>query len=225
VDEKRRQTCLERYGNPNYRNEEAKKLSNEVFAGGHPLSDPVIREKARETKKELYGDPNFTNREKAKLTCLDKYGVDNIAKIDSVIKKRVQTNIERYGKAINYTKPPLFSKEELIDLHVNQGKYLPEIAKIYGITPEGVSYWAKKLGVVIQKTPRIRLGGSVYPDEEYKKAIELFVKYSSERGVSRGAYKDGVLGVPPHALESRYGTWSKFVIACGIEPPKRGLQP
>jgi len=40
---------------------------------------------------------NETSKEKRKKTVQDKYGVDNIAKLDEIKKKQEQTNIEKYG--------------------------------------------------------------------------------------------------------------------------------
>lgn len=75
VKNKAKQTKLEKYGDPYYRN----------------------AEQARKTKFERYGDPGFTNREKCKKTVQEKYGVDNVSKIKEVVEKIKQTKLERYG--------------------------------------------------------------------------------------------------------------------------------
>jgi len=49
------------------------------------------------TKLERYGDENYTNIEKNKRTCLKRYGVDNVSKLDSTIHKIKETKHERYG--------------------------------------------------------------------------------------------------------------------------------
>lgn len=151
VDIKRKQTCLEIYGDSDYRNEEAKKLSFEIYENGHPFKDPKIKAKARETKIELYGDPGFTNRAKAKQTCLKKYGVDNVAKIESVVKKRVNTCLERYGKIFNYEYKPPFTKEDLIDLHINKKQNLEEIGNKFETTAAVIGYWMRKWGIPVTK--------------------------------------------------------------------------
>ena len=112
VEEQRKETCLEKYGDPNFKNKEAAKFSNEIYEGGHSLRDPAVRAKGCETKEQLYGDKNFTNREKAKETCIEKYGVDNVAKIPGVVEKRVQTCIQRYGKIFNFERKDVFTKEK-----------------------------------------------------------------------------------------------------------------
>jgi len=151
VEEKRKNTCLEKYGNSNYKNDGARRLSYELFEGGHPLRDPHIRDKACKTKARLYGDPDYTNRGKAKKTCIEKYGVENVSQVKGILKKRVQTSISKYGRAINYVKPALFTKEKLIDLHIIKKLSLGEIAKNYNLTSNGVGYWMKKFGIPVKK--------------------------------------------------------------------------
>ena len=148
---KRRQTCLSLHGDANYKNREAIKLSNEIFEGGHSLSDPSVREKANITKIHRYGDANFTNREKAKATCLERYGVETALGLPSVVKKRVSTLISRYGRIFNHTPEPLVTREVLIEKHHGQGLSLREIAKEYGITPQGIAYWMKKYKIEVRK--------------------------------------------------------------------------
>lgn len=153
VEEKRKETCTEKYGNPNYKNEEGKRLSFGVYEGGHPFSDPTLRAKACETKEELYGDPNFTNREKAKETVREKYGIEsgNVAHIPGVVEKRVQTCIQRYGKVFNLERKDIFSKEQLEDLHYKQGLSMGEIGAKFGQTAVSVIYWMKKHGLKVNK--------------------------------------------------------------------------
>lgn len=75
VKNKAKQTKLEKYGDPYYRNVE----------------------QSRKTRLERYGDPGFTNREKCKKTVQERYGVDNISKTKEVVEKIRQTKLERYG--------------------------------------------------------------------------------------------------------------------------------
>jgi len=151
VNEKRRETSMRLYGNPNYKNEEAKKLSNEIFEGGHSLRDPKVREKAKQTKLRLYGDANFTNRDKTRETCLERYGVTNVGKVKAVVDKRVRTCIERYGKVFNYTPPPVIEKAVLEDMHLNRRMSLVEIADELNLTQSVVSYWVHKYGIQVTK--------------------------------------------------------------------------
>ena len=151
VEEKRKQTCIEKYGNPNYKNEEAKKLSNEIFEGGHSLSDPGVRQKACITKQKLYGDPNFTNREKAQQTIKEKYGVDSICDIPGVKEKKINTLMKKYGKIFNWERKDLISKKELIRLHHVEGLSFTEIEQKLNMTSGSITYWMKKHGVETHK--------------------------------------------------------------------------
>jgi hypothetical protein len=226
VELKRKETCESVHGDSNYKNEEARKLSFEVYEGGHPFSDPKVREAAMNTKMKLYGDPDYTNRDQAKETIKTKYGVENVAGIPGVVEKRIKTNLERYGKIFNYDPKPIFTKDQLEDLHYNQNKNLSEIGEIYGMTGEGVAYWMRKYGL---KTRTIKLNKAIvtgpmqeckgnYSEEDFINAQKKIVELSKTRGVSRDNYSDNVLGMSTSNLESHYGTWNKFVIAAGLEP-------
>ena len=46
---------------------------------------------------------------------------------------------------------------------------------------------------------------------------ELFKKYAIDKGVSRETY-DGLLGIPTHCIEYKYGGWNNFIKACGLSP-------
>lgn len=216
VELKRKETCEKVHGDPNYKNEEARKLSFEVYGGGHPFSDPKMREAAREIKKELYGDPDYTNREQAKETIKAKYGVENVANIPGVAEKRVKTNLERYGKVFNYDPVPLLTKEQLEDLHYNQGKNLSEIGRIYSTSGEGVAYWMKKYGIEYNK--KIKESKDLESESLFIKAQELFKVLSKDCGLARSSYQDNALGVSTSSLEYYYGTWNKFITSCGLQP-------
>ena len=49
------------------------------------------------TKEERYGDANYNNREQAAQTCLEKYTVDNPAKVEQFMKTAYQTKVDKYG--------------------------------------------------------------------------------------------------------------------------------
>ena len=50
-----------------------------------------------ETKQEKYGSSTYNNREQASKTCLQKYAVDNPAKVDVFMKNAYQTKVDKYG--------------------------------------------------------------------------------------------------------------------------------
>lgn len=87
VQEKRQQTCLDRFG---------VKSTFEL---------PVVREKSRLTLHERYGvDTPFSSpeiREKAVLTLISRYGKTNPVYIEASQEKAKRTRQERYG--VNYT--------------------------------------------------------------------------------------------------------------------------
>ena len=49
------------------------------------------------TKLQRYGSATYNNSDKAKKTSLEKYGVDNPAKAESVKNKIKKTSLEKYG--------------------------------------------------------------------------------------------------------------------------------
>lgn len=53
--------------------------------------------KTKKTLKEKYGDENYVNVDKYKETCLKKYGVDNISKLNDVKNKKIKTSLENWG--------------------------------------------------------------------------------------------------------------------------------
>jgi hypothetical protein len=56
-----------------------------------------IKQKSRDTKFKKYGDHNYNNRDLSSKTCLNRYGVDHISKLDSVKEEKERTNIEKFG--------------------------------------------------------------------------------------------------------------------------------
>ena len=54
-------------------------------------------EKKKRTKKEKYGDENYTNREKCARTCMDRYGVDHVSKLEDIKDRKKRTLMEHYG--------------------------------------------------------------------------------------------------------------------------------
>lgn len=161
VEEKRKATCERLYGNPNYKNEEAKKLSNEVFEGGHSLRDPIVREKGKKTKEELYGDSNFTNREKAKKTTMDRYGYEYTCQVPEVIEKRVATLKARYGKVFNITEAHNkwhLEKPEEFKFDYASGMTLFDMSNKYKISETTLRDKVKELGLsrtMVSTTKRI----------------------------------------------------------------------
>ena len=59
--------------------------------------DPNMKERIKNTQKERYGDYGF-NTEKARQTLLEKYGVDNCMKNETIKQKTRKTQFEKYGQ-------------------------------------------------------------------------------------------------------------------------------
>lgn len=69
---KRKKTKLEKYGDPNFNNQQKKKDTLMERYGDPNYNNNTSR---KETLKERYGDENYNNQEKKEKTCLDRYGV------------------------------------------------------------------------------------------------------------------------------------------------------
>ena len=78
---KRRETCIERYGVE------------------YSTQSSVMKKKSAKTKEERYGNPTFTNQDKRNKTNIEKYGGKAPLCNDEIKKKMVLTNIKRYGVA------------------------------------------------------------------------------------------------------------------------------
>lgn len=126
IDEKKKKTKLERYGNPNYTNrekahktikekygtdwfvqtshfkEKAEKTYIEHYGVDHNWKSQQSRDKMKQTCLKLYGDENYNNREKSKQTSLKNYGVDNPTKSKIIQSKIRQTCLQRYGVDHNF---------------------------------------------------------------------------------------------------------------------------
>lgn len=59
--------------------------------------DVITRKKIEDTKEKRYGSSKYNNREKSKETCIKKFGVDNIFKLDGSLERFKQIKLERYG--------------------------------------------------------------------------------------------------------------------------------
>lgn len=69
---------------------------------GENYAEHVVN-KGKKTKLERYGDENYNNLKKMKHTCVEKYGVDNIMKLDEFKEKTKKTCLERYGASCYFS--------------------------------------------------------------------------------------------------------------------------
>ena len=112
VQNKRKKTCLEKYGVEHYnKTEESKEKHKNTnlkkYGVESVLQSEEIKEKIKETNFERYGVENYAQtdeyKNKVKITCLEKYGVEYYFQSDDKKKKSKETCVERYGVE-SYTK-------------------------------------------------------------------------------------------------------------------------
>ncbi len=104
--EKRKETCIERYGHE-YASQSSefkdkiKKTSIEKYGSEHFLSSNVIKEKRINTIQNKYGVENISQvkeiRDKIENTNLSKYGVKHSCKSKDIIQKIKNSNLNKYG--------------------------------------------------------------------------------------------------------------------------------
>jgi endogenous inhibitor of DNA gyrase (YacG/DUF329 family) len=123
VQEKGKQTKIDKYGDENYRNTEKNKQTKKEKYGDENYNNI---DKNKQTKKEKYGDENYNNREQARETMNELYGVDHAMKLEEYQKKAQDTLEKNHGvkfvfqmkevreKSIKSLKnrPPKIKKEE-----------------------------------------------------------------------------------------------------------------
>ena len=104
--EKRKITCLNKYGVDNYsKTQECKNkhITNNLKKWGveHTFQSKNNIEKTKQTNLEKYGVNHYSKtnefKEKHKQTCLEKYGVNHQSKTNEVKEKTKQTCLKRYG--------------------------------------------------------------------------------------------------------------------------------
>ena len=106
VQNKRKKTCLEKYGVEHYnKTEESKEKHRNTnlkkYGVESVLQSEEIKEKIKETNFERYGVENYAQtdecKNKVKITCLEKYGVEYYFQSDDKKKKSKETCFEKYG--------------------------------------------------------------------------------------------------------------------------------
>lgn len=104
--EKRKQTCLEKYGvtNATYRldhNQKTKETCLKKYGVENPSQSKEIKKKKEETSLKHFGVKNFQQlkkvKERAKQTSLEKYGTTNPSQSKKIKEKTKQNNFKKYG--------------------------------------------------------------------------------------------------------------------------------
>lgn len=77
-----------------YRNQ---KCCSNACSAKNTATDPNRLRKIKKAKLERYGSENYVNTDKYKATCLEKYGVDNVFKAETIKSDIKGNNLEKYG--------------------------------------------------------------------------------------------------------------------------------
>ena len=119
IQEKTKQTLLERYNSTSSFLVDKKNKTWEEKYNGHPMyskeiknkvkitceeryngigfSSKELNNKGKQTCLEIYGDKNYNNPGKIRKTCLERYNVENPAQNPLIKDKITQTIFDRYG--------------------------------------------------------------------------------------------------------------------------------
>jgi len=103
INEKRKQTNIERYGidNPFKDQDKVKESYIAKLGVDHPMHLDSTKDKIKSTNIERYGVDHpmhlDSTKDKIKSTNIERYGVDHPMHLDSIKDKIKSTNIERYG--------------------------------------------------------------------------------------------------------------------------------
>lgn len=102
VQQKRKSTCLKKYGDEKFNNrEKAEKSYNTKYGVSNPFSSDYIKDKIKNTIINKYG-VEYASQSKdvqyiREQNTLKKYGVKHHLSLPSVIEKSRNTKLERYG--------------------------------------------------------------------------------------------------------------------------------
>lgn len=155
------------------------------------FSNPEFHEKRKATNEVLYGNRNYTNREKARKTSMGRYGVEHTGSVPEIIKKRVATLKERYGRVFNVDRPwNKWDPEDLGEFKVTyfSGMSLSNMAVKYNTSEPTVTRLIKDLGLT--RSPVKSLG---YNIETPKEATSAYLKACLENGKVLSFYEYGKL--------------------------------
>ena len=187
IKEKRKQTCLDKYGTDNASKspsvkEKIKQVNQEryganAFTATKEGKEKILTtkehrygssnynniEKNRETKLLRYGDPYFSNREKYIETMNKCYGVDNSFQL-----KKTQTiNLENLILAKNYNSEFLkyiSDRDASIEFLKNKNYSYFDLAKIFNARYYIIQNWVKRLNLEDYIDYKFK-GKSHYEDE------------------------------------------------------------
>lgn len=105
IQNKRKSTNLERYGNENYVNIEKIKETKLQHKNEDPNYISNMVQKIKETKLQRYGNANYNNIEQLRKTNLKNHGVEYSMQCKEVLEKSRNTSFEKYGVTNNFHIP------------------------------------------------------------------------------------------------------------------------
>jgi hypothetical protein len=236
IDELRKKTTEEKYGDPNWRNPEKTRqtfLAN--FGVENPNQSEEVREKIKETNLKKYGvnvpAKNKTIREKIRnthlnkseeekqeiaskteKTCLEKYGTKSPLQNENIREKIAKTNLERYGHTVGWN----YNKIR----QTNMEKYGVEYTCLLDSCQKNNQYLISKLNIKFAETLvqnglsnelEFKLGNYSFDIKTGDVLIELdpTFTHSSTKVVYKGNKK-----IPPKAFDYHYNK-SKIAIENG----------
>lgn len=185
IQDKKRQTCLERYGVDNH-------SKTKEFKDFLKDSRDVLEEKKRQTFLKKYGKEHYFQttvfkdflkkhqddiQEKIKQTCIDKYGVDSYSKTQEYKDKYKRTCLDKYGTD-SYFKSELY-RTQLLDIQ----------KKVYNTKKKNNSFCASKdenkvYNILLNKFGKEdverQYKSEVYPFacDFYIKSLDLYIEYN-----------------------------------------------
>ena len=186
---KSKQTCLERYGNKNYRNrEKAKQTCLNKYGVDNPNKLKEIRDKTKKTNLERYncnyGLQNKEIQEKSRQTCLRKYGVNRFSETKDFKKlwknseflnkaKEKEYNTKRKNHTFNTSKP----EEQIYQLLLQKFNKVERQYKSE-FYPFNCDFYIPKLDLYIEYQGFWTHGKEPYNEnnKEHKKIIEKWKK-------------------------------------------------
>ena len=99
--QKSKQTCLERYGDENFRNlEKSRQTSMNRYGVSNVMKSEKKRQQSINTRMSKYGgcgNASPISKQKYKDTCKARYGQDNPMKNNSIQQKLFKNNLEKFG--------------------------------------------------------------------------------------------------------------------------------
>jgi len=212
--EKRKNTCLEKYGVENiFSNKEVqlkiKKTCLEKYGVENPTQSKQTQEKKKKTCLEKYGVEHATQskqtQEKKKNTCLEKYGVECPLSLKETQEKKKKTCLDIYG--VEYATQ---SKQTKL-------KYKETCLKIYGVTNISKSQDIKNKKVVTCLINNGVTNPSKSKEIQDKKVITCNERYGTDNALQNPEILE-------KTLKSRY-QFKTFIYPDGDSIRVQGYEP